>query len=122
MPIGSFKDILAWQKAQDLTVVIYREFSTCRDFSFKDQIQRASLSIMNNIAEGYAKHSNKSFRNYLLIAKGSAAEVESMLLVAPSLGLITEDNQRLLLEKTNEVSRLLVGFIHKIPSTHPSMY
>lgn len=122
MSIGSFKDILAWQKAQDLTVTIYREFSACRDFSFKDQIQRASISIMNNIAEGYAKHSNKSFRNYLLIAKGSAAEVESMLLVAPGLGLITEDNQRLLLEKTNEVSRLLVGFIHKIPSTHPSMY
>jgi four helix bundle protein len=116
MPIRSFKDIVAWQKAQDLTIEIYREFSNCRDYSFKDQIQRAAISIMNNIAEGYAKQSNKSFRNYLLIAKGSTAELESMLLVAPSLGLITEERQLTLLEKANEISRLIVGFVRKIPS------
>src|SRR3990167_5062192 len=114
MAINSFKDILAWQKARVLTTVIYKEFRDCRDFSFKDQIQRASISIMNNVAEGYARRSDKSFKNFLLIAKASTAEVESMLLIAPSLGYLSKDKQKELLENTEEVSRLLAGFIRKI--------
>ncbi len=116
MAIRSFKDILAWQKAHDLTVDIYKSFQNCRDYGFKDQIQRASISIMNNIAEGYAKRSDKSFKNFLSIAKGSAAEVESMLLVAPDLGYLKREKQAELLQKTDEVSKLLAGFIRSLPS------
>ncbi len=116
MPIKSFKDILAWQKAQTLTIEIYQEFRECRDFGFRDQIQRASISIMNNIAEGYAKRSDKSFKNFLFIAKGSAAEVESMLLIAESLGYLSLEKQKVLIEKIEEVSRLITGFIRKLPS------
>lgn len=114
MVIKSFKDILAWQRARSLTIAIYETFQDCRDYSFKDQIQRASLSIMNNVAEGYAKRSDKSFCNYLYIAKGSAAEVESMLLVAIDLGYIDEEKQRQLLEQVEEISKLLTGFIRKL--------
>ncbi len=116
MPIRSFKEILAWQKGRDLTVNIYSAFNDCRDYSFRDQIQRAVISIMNNVAEGYAKQSNKSFKNYLFIAKGSAAEVESMLIIALDLGYIKEGEQKELLIKVNEVSMILAGFIRKLPS------
>ncbi len=116
MPIASFKDILAWQKAKVLTTDIYREFQSCRDFSFRDQIQRASLSIMNNIAEGYAKRSDKSFRNFLAIAKGSAAEVESMLIIAPELGYLTDEKMKELLDRTEEISKVITGFMRKLSS------
>ena len=116
MAIKSFKDILAWQKARILTVDIYKAFEGCRDFSFRDQIQRASISIMNNIAEGYAKRSDKSFKNYLFISKGSAAEVESMLLIAPELGYISIEKREVLINNTEEVSKILTGFIRSLPA------
>lgn len=114
MAVKSFQEIIAWQKARVLTINVYDSMKDCRDYGFRDQLQRASLSIMNNIAEGYAKQSNKSFLNFLSIAKGSAAEVESMLLIAPSLGYISEVKQEELLAQVNEVSRLLAGFMNSL--------
>ena len=71
MKISRFEDILAWQKAKTLTKEIYLKFSDSKDYSFKDQIQRASVSIMNNIAEGYERHTNNEFKHFLYISKGS---------------------------------------------------
>ena len=110
----SFKDLTVWQKANDLTYEVYKTFNNTKDYSFKDQIQRASISIMNNIAEGYAKRSDKALRNYLLIAKGSCAEVESMLIIAKRLGYIDESIQKQLILQTEEVSKLLSGFVKKL--------
>lgn len=114
MPTQSFKDLIIWQKSFDLSLHIYKSFSGCRDYSFKDQIQRAAVSIMNNTAEGYAKRSDKGFKNYLLIAKGSAAEVESMLLLAERLGYIEAAQQEILISKVNEVGKLISGFVRKL--------
>ncbi len=114
MAIKSFQEILAWQKSRELTGDIYKTLNNCRDFGFKDQIQRAAVSIMNNTAEGYAKNSNKSFRNYLLIAKGSAAEVESMIILAGDLNYLNKNDQSRLLNQVNEVSMILTGFIRKL--------
>ena len=110
----SFKDLIAWKKAHSLAVDIYQEFSSCKDFSFRDQIQRASVSIMNNIAEGCGRRSDNTFRHFLKIAKGSAAEVESMLILAASLGYIDQSTQQKLLEQTEETSKILSGFIKKL--------
>jgi len=79
MKFDRFEEILGWQKAKELTINIYKSFSNCKDFAFKDQIQRASVSIMNNVAEGFERKSNKEFKQFLFIAKGSAGEVRSML-------------------------------------------
>lgn len=114
MATQSFKDLIVWQKANDLTFEIYRQFAKIDDYSFRDQIRRASISIMNNIAEGYAKRSDKGLRNYLSISKGSAAEVESMLIIAERLGYIDESTKSDLIIKTEEVSKLLSGFIKKL--------
>ena len=75
-----FEEIIVWQKARELTGLIYVNLRDCRDYAFRDQLQRASVSIMNNIAEGFERKGNKEFKRFLFIAKGSSAEVRSMLI------------------------------------------
>ena len=69
MRIERFEDILSWQKAKELTLIVYSEFADCRDYGFKDQIQRASVSVMNNIAEGFERKSNKELKQFFLLPK-----------------------------------------------------
>jgi four helix bundle protein len=114
MVFEKFEDILSWQKGIDLTVDIYNIFKSHRDFGFKDQIQRAVLSIPNNIAEGYERKSNKEFKQFLFIAKGSAGEVRSMLYVANRLKYITDDLFNSLYKRCIEISKLTSGLIQKL--------
>jgi len=111
MIITKFEEIIAWQKAKMLTMDIYRTLCYCRDYSFRDQIQRASISIMNNIAEGFERRTNKEFINFLFIAKGSSAEVRSMLYPALELQYISKNKFDEWYLLTVEISRLLSGFI-----------
>jgi len=111
MKINRFEDILAWQKAGQLTVSIYKIFEKNCDYSFVNQVKRAVISIMNNIAEGFERNTNKEFRNFLFIAKGSCAEVRSMLYVAFKLNYIDKNEFNNLVSQTVEISRLLSGFI-----------
>ena len=91
--IEKFEDIIAWQRARSLNGDVYNAFKLCRDFSFKDQIQRAAVSIMNNIAEGwYERKGDKEFGRFLFISKGSCGEVRSMLYLALDLGYIRKED------------------------------
>jgi len=114
MPISRFEDILAWQKAKELTLGVYRAFGENRDYSFRDQIQRASVSVMNNIAEGFERKGDREFQRFLYIAKGSAGEIRSMLYLARELKYITEDRCSELLELSKEISKMLYGFIKSL--------
>ena len=114
MVIKSFEDITAWQKARELTTAVYGSFKNHNDYAFKDQIQRASVSIMNNIAEGFERRSNKELKQFLFIAKGSCGEVRSMLRLARDLEKLTGSQADKLTEKSTEVSRLLSGFIKQL--------
>ena len=114
MTIKSFEDILSWQKSKQLTVLIYKQFSDSKDFGFRDQIQRASVSILNNIAEGFERKSNKELKLYLYYAKGSCGEVRSMLYLAFDLNIINEKDFKLLYELSLEISKLLSAFIKSI--------
>ncbi|MCW3786555.1 four helix bundle protein [Plebeiibacterium sediminum] len=111
MKINRFEDIIAWQKAKELTVTIYIKLKTCKDYSLKDQIQRASVSIMNNVAEGFERKSNKEFIYFLYVAKGSCAEVRSMLYLALELNILEEDETNELISLSIEISRMLSGLI-----------
>lgn len=111
MATQSFKDLIVWQRSKTLYVKIHKTFKLSNDYSFRDQILRVALSVPNNIAEGYARRSDKAFKNFLFIAKGSIAEVESMLLIGVELGNITEEKQAELLDLAEEVSKMLAGFI-----------
>jgi len=111
MKIEKFEQITAWQKSRELNVIIYKLFSSCKDFSFKSQIERASVSIMNNIAEGFERQTNKEFRNFLYISKGSCGEVRSMISLALDLNYINKNDFENINGKCVEISKVLSGFI-----------
>ena len=69
MKIEKFEDILAWQKAKSLTLFIYTSFKSNKDYAFRDQIQRASVSILNNIAEGFERKGDKELSHFLFILR-----------------------------------------------------
>lgn len=94
MKVKTFEDLQVWQDARTFVKSIYELTSLenfRKDYGLKDQIQRAAVSIMNNIAEGFETDNNKEFRNFLGYAKGSAGEVRSMLFVAIDVNYISKD-------------------------------
>src|SRR4030065_2844536 len=111
MKFERFEDMIVWQKSQELAIYVYKAFQLSKDFGFKDQIQRAAVSICNNISEGFERKSNKEFKQFLFIAKGSAGEVRSMLLIASELGYIEKQNQTKLINTAEEISKILSGLI-----------
>lgn len=114
MIIKKFQDIIAWQKAIDITVEIYRHFSHSNEYAFKDQICKAAISISNNIAEGFDRSSDADFMRFLYIAKGSCSELQSMIYLAKKLNFITEELQSALDQQSDEISRLIRGLIKSI--------
>ena len=114
MLIERFEDIVAWKKAKELTLEVYKLFEYSKDFGFKDQIQRASISIMNNIAEGFERGTNKQFQYFLYVAKGSCAEVRSMLIIAKDLGRITATCFQFLFGLTEEISKTIAGLLRSL--------
>jgi len=111
MKINKFEDILVWRKAGELTIATYKSFAKIKDYSFRDQIQRAAISIMNNIAEGFERKGNKELKQFLYFAKGSSGEVRSMLYAAVKLGYISRDDFKSLYKQAFEISKMLSGFI-----------
>jgi four helix bundle protein len=105
-----FEDILAWQKARELTRQIYAATRTplfAKDFGLSGQIQRSSVSIMGNIAEGFGRNSDKEFANFLNISLGSTTETQSHLYVALDQSYIDETGFRELYDCCAEISRML---------------
>jgi four helix bundle protein len=111
MKIEKFEDIIAWQKAQDLTISVYKELNNCNDFGFKNQIQRALISIMNNIAEGFERRGDKEFKHFLFVAKGSCGEVRSMLYLALEFNYLDEKRFQEYYNLSIEISKLISGLI-----------
>jgi four helix bundle protein len=112
--IKNFEDLEAWKIAREVTKQVYR--ITCnenfaRDFGLRDQIRRASISIMSNVAEGFERDGNKEFANFLSIAKASSGEVRSQLYVALDQNYISESDFNLIYNKTTENSRVIAGLI-----------
>jgi len=111
MKIEKFEDIVAWQKARVLILNVYRRMRNCRDFGFKDQLCRAAISIASNIAEGFERRGDKTFKQYLYIAKGSCAETRSLLSLAATLEHMTNLDANDLFAQAQEISRILSGLI-----------
>ncbi len=114
MVFKKFEDIIAWQKAQDYGVFIYKLFEDTKDFSYKNQIYSAVISISNNIAEGFDRSSNAEFKRFLYYALGSCSEVKSMLYLGQRLNYITIENSNLNIEIGNEVSKIIRGLIKSL--------
>lgn len=109
-----FEEIECWKKARELTRRVYgvsSEAGFARDFGLKDQIRRASVSIMSNIAEGYDRSGTGEFVHFLATAKGSAAEVRCQLYVASDQGYIDDKTFGELSDLAAETSRMVAGLM-----------
>ena len=112
MGVSRFEDLQAWQKSKQLCVAIYRvtgQGRFARDFGLRDQIQRAAVSVMSNIAEGFERNSRAEFARFVSIARGSAGEVRSQLHLARELGYVEDEQGGELLAACSEVTRMLVS-------------
>jgi four helix bundle protein len=112
--IERFEDIVGWQKARELTKGVYAHTKNnpfSKDFGLKDQIQRASVSIMGNIAEGFDRGGDKEFVQFLSVSKGSCGEVKSHLYVALDQQYVTAAEFTNLYGQADEVGKLLSGFM-----------
>lgn len=118
--IEKFEDIEAWKSAREVTKLVYEISATekfSRDFALVNQIRRASISILSNIAEGFERSGNKEFLQFLAIAKGSCGEVRAQLYIAFDQKYIDEIKFREVSSKTNETSRLIAGFMKYLSQT-----
>ncbi len=108
--VERFEDLLAWQQARALTAAIYqasRQGDLARDLGLSGQIQRAAVSIMSNVAEGFERGSAKEFHRFLSIAKASCAELRSQLYVALDVGYFDRDRFTVLSSQAADVARLI---------------
>ncbi len=116
-----FEDLIFWQKARELTKLVYsysKNGSFQKDFELKDQIRRASVSTMANIAEGFGRGGNKEFIQFLFVTKGSLTEVQSHLYVALDQEYIDNKKFRAAYDKADEVARLINSFIMSIDKSN----
>lgn len=114
---GRFEDLLVWQKARELTRVIYHVTKSrgfARDFGLRDQIRRAAVSVMSNIAEGFERGGDPEFGHFLSIAKGSCGEVRCQLYVARDQGYVDGVGFDRVFEHASEVSRMLQGLSKRV--------
>ena len=112
--IRRFEEIEAWQTARELTRMIYsitEEGKISRDFGLKDQLRRASVSVMSNIAEGFESSSQALFIRYLGIAKASAGEVRSQLYVARDVAFLNDQQFSTLFQLVEKASRQISRFM-----------
>jgi len=111
--IERFEDLDLWKDAVKMGVSIYKvteEGKMARDFSARDQLRRAAISVSNNIAEGFEYNNNKAFVRFLMYAKGSAGELRSQLFVLKEAGIIEESKFHPLWENAVKLSRNIEGF------------
>jgi len=109
--IEKFEDLMVWQESMTLATSVYELFTSCKDFGFRDQIQRATGSVPSNIAEGFDRQTNKEFIKFLYISKGSLAEVSTQLYLSIKLNYIEKEEGNLLLENTRKISSMLFKLI-----------
>ncbi len=117
MKIRQFEDIESWKQARELVREIYEKFNAVKDYGFKDQIQRAAVSVMCNIAEGFDRGSNKELIQFLVISRGSVSEVKSLGYAALDLGYINNSVFNEISERCVTLISLINGFIRYLKNS-----
>lgn len=116
--IISFEDLIIWQKAQDLAVKIYQLADTnkfiCKDFSLKDQLKSAAISISDNIAESFEYNNNPDFHRFLRIAKGSCGEIRNKILFVKKMNYIDEITGANLNDEAKQLGKQIGELIKKV--------
>ena len=108
------ENLFIWKESRVFVNAIYRMMATCKDWGFRDQIQRASVSIMNNIAEGSESGSDAKFINFLNIAKGSCSEVKSMLYLCEDFNFCSPEQRVQFQAQLKTISTGIVNLINSL--------
>lgn len=117
MAVSKFEDLVCWQEAKSLAVEIYevsKNGDFGQDFGFRDQLRRAAVSIASNIAEGKERETIPEFIRYLYIAKGSAGELKTQLMIAQEIGYLNQGCAEDLKQRVEKVSAMLGAFIRTL--------
>lgn len=117
MVIKRFEELEAWKMARELTALIYMNFRSNKDWGFKDQITRASVSVMNNISEGFESGTTKEFMRFLGYSKSSCGEVRGMIYTAHDIGYLDFETHNKLLQKCRKTSATIYGLIKYLRTT-----
>jgi len=115
--IQSYRDLLVWQKSMKLAKVIYflvKKLPKEETYSLSDQMRRAATSIPSNIAEGYERHTKKEYSHFLFIARGSNAELNTLLQLCIDIDYLTENEVKEAIELSNEIGKILTTIIKKL--------
>lgn len=115
----TFEQLAVWRRAARLSSDIYKGLKKLRDWGFRDQITRASLSIPSNIAEGYERETNKDFLKFLHYAKGSAGELRTQIYIGIAIGYIDKTTGRHWLNEAKQISKMLAALIKARKSFTP---
>jgi len=107
----SFEDLLIWQEGMNLCDEIYAVLKKCRDYSLRDQMQRSSVSIPSNIAEGFELSTNRAFIRHLYIAKGSSGELRTQIYIAIRQGYIENQKGLELVDLAKKIAAMISNFI-----------
>ena len=112
-----FKNLLIWQKSVELVIFVYKiikAFTEEEKYGLVSQTRRSAVSIPSNISEGHMRTTNKDFRHFISIARGSYAELETQSVIAYKLGYIINKDYQLLISKIQEISKMLSSFYSKL--------
>ena len=109
---SNFEDLEIWKEGMKQSINVYKLMKDCKDFGFRDQIQRASVSVSSNIAEGFERQTNKEFVQFLYIAKGSCGELRTQLYLAKEFGYINSEDFAKLLNNNILLSSKIQNFIN----------
>ena len=113
----NFKDLKVWKKAHRLTLAIYKatyRYPKDELYGLTSQIKRSSVSVPSNVAEGFRRYHSREYRQFLYIALGSAAELETQLIISNELGFIPGDKLNSILEKIDHISKMITSLINKL--------
>lgn len=111
MGVEKFEDLEVWKISMKLSVSLYNELKECKDFGLRDQIQRSSVSIPSNIAEGFDRKTNKEYIYFLHIAKGSCAELRTQVYLAKEIGTLHQAASIEFIETTRKISAMIYRLI-----------
>jgi len=117
MAIQTYKELIVWQKSMDLTSLVYqttKKLPKDELYSMTNQMRRAAVSIPSNIAEGQARHSTKEFIQFLRIAQGSKAELETQLLLCLKIGYLIDSDTKEIMNLLQEIGKMLTALIVKL--------
>ncbi|NCO59493.1 MAG: four helix bundle protein [Deltaproteobacteria bacterium CG_4_8_14_3_um_filter_51_11] len=117
MAVQNYRELIVWQKAMDVVELVYQAtkiFPKEELYGLTNQVRRAAVSIPSNIAEGQARQSTAEFRNFLSIAQGSRAEVETQIMIAQRLGYLPQQQTDQILNLSEEIKRMIYSLTAKL--------